>query len=144
MTELGGGARALGVVTGLTGDGEVAHPVGAMAHLGDDVLDLQGDVGGFAVGARPPPLLEQILSDLVAHQFPLLIFDSGDLGVLQEVGIEFDQFERERADWTAAAYSVHPRHHMGEAALQRGRQPTTPPPSIEEARRAIARVALAA
>jgi hypothetical protein len=54
MTELGGGARALGVMAGLAGEGEVAHPVGATANLGDDVLDLQRDIGRVAVGALAP------------------------------------------------------------------------------------------
>src|SRR5262249_38631596 len=59
MTKLLRGPRALCVVTGLAGDGEVAHPIGAVATLGDDMLDLQGDVRRVAVGAFSPPLLQQ-------------------------------------------------------------------------------------
>ena len=36
--------RALGVVTGFAGDGQVRDAIRAIADLGDDVLDLQGDV----------------------------------------------------------------------------------------------------
>src|SRR5262245_1174009 len=94
-----------------------------------------------AVGALAPPFLQQIFSDLVARQFALLVLDATDLRILQELGIEFDQFKRERVDRTPAAYPRHPGERVADTRLQRGRQPATPPTTIEKPWLAIAGVA---
>src|SRR6516162_1101590 len=103
MTELLRGPRALGVMTRLAGDGQIRDAIGAVAHRGDDVLDLQRDTGGVAGGALPANLFEQICSYLVARQRSLLVLDARDLGVLHELGIALHQFQRERADPTPVA-----------------------------------------
>ena len=67
--------------------------IGAVARFWDNMLDLQGDVRGFAVGALPPPFFEQILADLIARQFTLLVLDAADLRILQHLRVEFDELE---------------------------------------------------
>ena len=88
-----GGEVAFGLIAGVASQGEVLHSVAASAGAGDDVLGFEGHVGLAAIGALAAPFLEQVLADFVAQQGALLVFDSGDVGVFQSLGIEFDVFD---------------------------------------------------
>src|SRR5690348_4891001 len=63
----------LGSIALLTSQTEVGNPVGPALCPWDDVLDLQGESLLLAAGTGTSPLLEQVLSDLIALQFALLI-----------------------------------------------------------------------
>jgi hypothetical protein len=91
VAELTCGLRPLGRVTRLAGNREVTYALGAAAHLGDDVLDLQRYARLAAVGTVMPPLLEEILAHLIVRQFPLLILHPTNLGMLQQLGVQLDQ-----------------------------------------------------
>src|SRR5260370_17119817 len=85
IPELVGGLRALGRVTGLAGEGQIADAVRASARLGHDVLDLQGHILRATVGALPAELLQQILADLITAQFALLVLPSADIWLLKNL-----------------------------------------------------------
>jgi hypothetical protein len=76
------GQIPLTLITGTAGQGEIAYPVTAPFTAGMNVVDFERDVFRSAVGAFPPPPLQQIFSQLVASQGTLLILDTGDFGVL--------------------------------------------------------------
>ena len=120
MAKLGGGASALGVVTGFAGDGQVRDAIRPIVDLGDDVFDLQDYVGRFAVRALPPKLFEQIFSNLLTLQRTLLVLDAPDLGILHLLRVEFHELEADGADWTPALQAIHPGERVADARLQRG------------------------
>ena len=91
-----------------------------MPHPWHNMLNLQRSVGCATIGAAPPPLLEQILLDLVPCQSPLLILHPTELGVLHELSIELDEFQADSADGTPTSQPLHPGEHIGETTLQRG------------------------
>src|SRR5258706_7508256 len=120
IPELVGGLGALGRVTGLAGDGEVADAVRAASCLGHDVLDLQGHILRATVGAPPAELLQQILADLITGPFALLVFHFTDVRLLKKLCIEADQLLRDSANGSIPSQSRYPGQHIADARLQGG------------------------
>jgi hypothetical protein len=52
-----------------------------------------------AVGAFAPPLFEDVLSDFVTGERPLLVFDARDFRVFEQLSIEFGEFDNDAGDW---------------------------------------------
>ncbi len=100
-------------VTGLAGQRQICHPIGAAPHSGHDVLHLQGDVLRPTVGACPVPLGQEVLADFVSEQGPLLIGDASYFRVLQVLQIEAHQFLREGGNVGHAAQARHPGQDVG-------------------------------
>jgi hypothetical protein len=142
MPILLGGLRPLGVVARLTGKREVAHPIGAAARPGHKVLDLERHAGRATVGAPAPKLLQQVFTDLIAGQLPLLIRCASDLGLLQELGVKADEFLREGGDWGEPAEPSHPGLHVAHPGGEGGWQPPVRSTAVVQARGAVAGVAV--
>jgi hypothetical protein len=141
MAKFGGGHFPLGVITRLAGDRQVRHAIGAIARLGNDVLDLQRDVRLAAIRAAALELLQQIFPHFVARQLPMLVLHSSYFSVLHELGVELHQLQRERADRRGAAQALNPRHHVADPRLQRRWKPAGAASTVEEAGGAIVGVA---
>src|SRR5260221_8018799 len=133
VPELLGSHGALVLVARLTGQREIACPVGAVACLGHDVLNLQRHARGVAVRATPPPLLQQVLAQLIAGQRPLLVLHAGDLRVDQGVRAKLHQLLPYPGQVGQAAEPATPGVHVGEPAFQRRRQPARRPAAVLEA-----------
>ena len=104
--------------------GQVAHAVGAARAARDDVPGLERDVGRVAIRARAVVLLEQVLPRLAAGERAVLVLNSRDRGVLLVLEVELDQLVRRRGDRAEPAQPGDPGEHVGQAAVQRRRQPT--------------------
>jgi len=89
---------ALPLVAWSASQREVAHLIRAAPGPRHKMLDLQRNVLLPAVGARPAPLLQDILSNFVARQFALLILDTTDLSVLHDLRIEPHQLHADGRD----------------------------------------------
>src|ERR1051326_5799094 len=93
------------------------------------MLNLQRHARGSAVGASPPPLLQQVLTEFVAGQLPLLILKPTDFRRLHLLGVKAHQFERQRPDGATAAQTLHPGQHiLHPAEARRGLPPWRSPP----------------
>jgi hypothetical protein len=88
------------------------------------------------------PLLQEVLTHLIARQLPLLVIYSADVGLLQELHVEADQLLREGSNRGDSAQASHPGKHVAEAGLQRRWQPICTAAAVVEPRRAVARVTL--
>ena len=108
------------------------------------MLDLQRHACSAAVRASPVPLLQQVLSQFIACESPLLVFDTADLGVLHRLQVELHQFQTESGNRAQAHESLHPRHDVVYPALQGGSKPALGPAPVFEAWLSIPRVALPA
>src|SRR5215469_12759677 len=108
------------------------------------MLDLQRHIGLLAVGAAPLPLFEQVLTQFIARQGPLLILDATYLWVLQRLSIKPHQFLRHRPNGAKPTQACDPREDVGNPALQGRRQPAWFAASILPPCLTVARLALAA
>src|SRR5262249_44258191 len=96
------------------------------------------------VDAPVAKLRQQVGAHLKAGKLTPLVFDAGDLRVLQQLSIEAHKFLTHGADGAAAAQAVDPGEDIGQACFQRGRQPAVGTTPVVETRFAIPRVPLAA
>jgi len=74
-----------------TGQGQVGDPIGATRDFGANVVDVECYAGCPAPGAGPPPLCQQVLSDLEADERAWLILHSSYLIALHLLLVEPDQ-----------------------------------------------------
>src|SRR5262245_2301130 len=119
MSELCCGAPTFGVVAGVAGQRQVAHPIGATTSSRHNVLDLQWYSLGATARAPAPPLLQQILSNRVPSKGPLLVRDSRDLWILEGLGIELHQPLGGRPHRCEAAQLADPSQHILDPTLKR-------------------------
>lgn len=94
------------------------------------MLDLKRDLHGLTIDTVPSPLLQQILSNFVAVQRPLLILDSGYLGLLQRLRIEAHEFQRDPTDRKPSAQSRHPLDRCLHTVAKAWWQPAYGPAAI--------------
>jgi len=107
------------------------------------VLHLQRHILRTAVGASVPPFLQQILLYLITVKFPPLVLDAGDLRVLELLGVEFGQLHRDGCDGHIAQKPASPGLDVGDAALQRRREPALLAAPVVEAGLAISALTVA-
>src|SRR5205085_10204549 len=88
-----------------------------------DVLYFYGLILGIAIGTLPAALVEQVLSDLVAREGPLLVVDASDFGVVHLLQVKLDQFLTDGCDRTEAHDPLDPGDHVAHPTLDRGGDP---------------------
>jgi hypothetical protein len=111
------GRLALALIAGPAGERQVRDPIRAALGAWNDVLDLQRHVRRAAIGTAPVPLLQQVFTDFVTGQFALLVLHTGDLRILERLGIETHQFLTEGGDWSEPAQPRHPVERRVEPML---------------------------
>ena len=108
---------ALALVTGSTGQRQVAHPVRTVPGSRLHMIELQRDIAGITVGALMVPLEQDVLSELIARKRSVLIIHAFDIRVLQGLGIETRQFMADGADGAEPHQAAHPREHVAHTVL---------------------------
>ena len=122
---------------------EIAYPIGAAFRARHHMLDFQQDVFGSAVGAPPLPLFEQVFPQFVPGERSLLIFNTGNLRVLELLHIEPDCLDGNRRDGTQTAEPLRPSQAVVHPRLDGWRQPAGGPGPVIEPGRTIAGLAIA-
>ena len=84
--------RTLGLIAGMTRQGQITDPIRAATTLGNQMFNLQRNIPSAAVQTGPAPLFEQILAHLVAQEGALLVLHAGDFRVLHLLRIELNVF----------------------------------------------------
>ena len=83
-----------------------------------DVRQPRRSIRFATVGTVSLPFFQHILSNLVTHQFALLVFDPGDCWMLEGVGIEARGFKMAFAERRSERYAVKPGGDVVNPALQ--------------------------
>lgn len=142
VTKLRSGLRAFPGITRFTRQGEVMDTVGAAPRLRDDMLDLKSDILRAAVGAAAAPLFQHIFAYLVARQRALLVRHTADLGVLHELRVKPHQLGADSGERHEPLEPADPGERRSDPVLEAGRQPAPGPAPVQEARLAVAGLAL--
>jgi hypothetical protein len=106
------------------GKRQVRHPIRSAPALGVNVLDFERHVFLPAVGAPTPPLFEQVFAQLVTEERPMLVLDALDVGGLQGLGVEADEFQTDPGHRHPAPEPSHPGGYRLHPMAQTRRQPT--------------------
>lgn len=89
------------------------------------------------------PFLQEVLADFVTRQCPLLVFDSGDLRVLDLLQVEPYRLLAQRRGGYSRDQPLDPSQNVGNPALQARRQPSLGPRPVIETWLAMACFAVA-
>src|SRR6266498_2123442 len=89
--------RAFLAITGFTGQAQITDTIGPAFATSNHMFYLKRDIAFAAITTLTPPLFQQVLSDFVAQQFPLLVGDAASLRVLHGLRIEAHQFLTDRS-----------------------------------------------
>src|ERR1700681_4681111 len=105
-----------------------------------DMIDVQRDVFGVAVGAFARPFCQQVFANLATDQRSLLVLNARDFRVFHELHIETNELLHDGSD---GRRSSQPRDRSCDgvyAVLEGWREPSLGPAAVIEARRAVAQV----
>lgn len=142
MPKLFGGLVPFRLIAGVTGQHEVGDAVASSPAPREQMVNLEALARLTAVGAAMLPFGEQVLAHF--HPFPraLLIGQPHQHWISEQGCVELHQLQIERTNGTPAPKALDPGQHIGEAALQGGREPPGIPASVLISGLPIARVAL--
>ena len=104
---------SLGLVTGITTKAQVASSL----RLGDNMLNLEGNIFNAAVSAFSVPFLEYIFLNFKTEQLASLIFNSRNFKVLELLQIKTHQFLRNGGDGAKLPDSSDKGFNVGNPAL---------------------------
>src|SRR5690606_9130051 len=103
--------------------------------------DLQWHAAGVAVGTLAAPLLQQVLTHLIAREGPLLVFHARDFRVLERLHVKAHQLRADGRDGCEAAKALDPRQGGVHAVLQGRREPPWLAGTIQKARCTVPKIA---
>ena len=95
---------------------------------------------GVAVGAAVPELLQHIRSDFPPAQLASLVFDSGNLWVLQGGCVELDALHLDAAHRGLVEPPPRPDEHIANARTQAGWEPLLCSPAMLEPSGAVPQI----
>src|SRR5262245_48477716 len=122
MTELYRRSVTFLLIAGLASKRQIRDAIRSAARTRNDVFDLQRNITLAAIGAPAAPLLQQILANLVACKLALLIFNTPDFRIFDQLSVELDQFHRNAAQRISPAQPLSPCLNVIDATLERWRQ----------------------
>src|SRR5712692_595424 len=141
IPKLSGRLLLLAHIAGLAGQREIAHPITSTSGPGDNMFDLQRDSFRPTISTVTLPLLQEILTQEIALQFALLVFQTGDFRVLHLLGVEPSNFHVDLAHRQDPRHELHGLDRRFRLRTQRWRHPASGPAAIGKAGSAIAGVA---
>src|SRR5690606_21581568 len=100
---------ALGLVALVAGEREVRDAIRTALASRVNVINFQRHVQRVAVGASPPPLLAQVLADLVPGERGLLVLHAVVPWVAELLGVEANELDADRLARREAPQALHPR-----------------------------------
>src|SRR5579884_870555 len=108
---------ALALIARRAGRHQIAHAIGAVSGSRLHVIQFEWDIATVIVGTLMVPLAEDIFAYLVASQRALLVLHALDLGVVQGLCVEADEFLADRPHRAEREQTPHPGHHVADPAL---------------------------
>jgi len=75
-------------VARLAGQGKITGPIRSTSGTAEDMVDLERDIPGTAISALPAPFFQEILTQFVSCQRPLLVLDSCDGSIDQALSVK--------------------------------------------------------
>ncbi len=124
----------------VAGEHEIGHAVGAASTLGQQVVDLKGNIGFAAIDTSIAVFHEHIRPDLPPHEFATLVVHSRDLWILEQLHIEADTFDIDARHRCPLAISACPAEHVAQTRAEAGWEPPLRTAPVLEAWLAIAQV----
>jgi hypothetical protein len=140
MATLLGRLIALALIAQMTGESEIRHTLATAAALGYDMLELKREIFGPTVHTLPVELLQDILSDFIPRECPLLIGNASHLRILEELCVKPYQLLGERLDGTDAREALDPGEDIRHPTFQRWRKPPIRATAVVESGLPIARL----
>jgi hypothetical protein len=128
------------LLTGQAGQGEVRRPVGPVAGLRLDRVEIKGNVLCPTVSTGPVPLFQQVLAQIVPGQGAALVFDTGNLWIFHLLHVKADQFAAQAGNRRPPLNLMDPGQGGIDPVLQGGRQPASGPGAIKEAWGAVTQI----
>jgi hypothetical protein len=104
------------------------------------VIQIEGHIDRIAVDTCATPFLEQAFPNFVAGKSSLLVLDTRDLRVLDQLCVEADKFLGDGSRRSQGPELVYDRKRGIDAMLERWWQPAFFPAAVVEARSAVAQV----